>query len=226
MGFVCRIHLVRGRIQLHGACRVAEFLRCPAVAVLQGRAVPFFPPTTFYPPFRPALRHYNIVSESSAGRTTLFGYNMRPVQVASGIQAAESLPIREASLPSPLPALALVGALFLATLASGRVFRPAGANLGRPVVRDTNTRMGIDPNTAHWFELAQLPGIGESLARKIVGYRESLRAAGPNSDRPIFESAEKLLPIAGIGPRMMARIRPFLRFPPPATRFDSVNPNR
>lgn len=151
---------------------------------------------------------------------------MRPVNVASVIDPESSLSDVGANEPHELASLSLIGVLFLTTVALGLVFRPAAANLGRPNPNGPIVQMGIDPNIAGWFELAQLPGIGESLARKIIVHRESRRAADPNSDRPIFESAEKLLPIPGIGTRMMVRIRPFLRFPPAATRFDSVLPNR
>jgi hypothetical protein len=110
---------------------------------------------------------------------------MRPVQVTYGIQTAASLPNREAFLPSSLPALTLVGALLLTTLLFGVALRTAGANLGRPIDYSSDLNLGIDPNTAQWFELAQLPGIGESLARKIVAFRESARRP-PEFQRSIF----------------------------------------
>ena len=48
----------------------------------------------------------------------------------------------------------------------------------------------LDLNRATNGELAQLPGIGEELARRIVEYRE---ANGP------FESVEELMEVSGIG---------------------------
>ena len=48
----------------------------------------------------------------------------------------------------------------------------------------------LDLNAATPEELAQLPGIGEELARRIVEYRES---SGP------FETAEQLMEVPGIG---------------------------
>ena len=48
----------------------------------------------------------------------------------------------------------------------------------------------LDLNAATPEELAQLPGIGEELARRIVEYRES---RGP------FETAEQLMEVPGIG---------------------------
>lgn len=60
----------------------------------------------------------------------------------------------------------------------------------------------IDINTAAWPEFTQLPGIGESLARRIV---ESREARGPFADH------DELLRVRGIGPKTLDRIKPFLR---------------
>lgn len=48
----------------------------------------------------------------------------------------------------------------------------------------------LDLNAATEEELAQLPGIGEELARRIVAYREE---NGP------FETVEELMDVSGIG---------------------------
>ena len=48
----------------------------------------------------------------------------------------------------------------------------------------------LDLNAATMEELAQLPGIGEELARRIVEYREG---NGP------FETTEQLMEVSGIG---------------------------
>ena len=48
----------------------------------------------------------------------------------------------------------------------------------------------LNLNTATQEELAQLPGIGEELARRIVEYREANGA---------FESVEELMEVSGIG---------------------------
>lgn len=72
----------------------------------------------------------------------------------------------------------------------------------------------LDPNTATWSELSRLPGIGESLAKAIVAYRESRRAEraeGANS--VVFRRAEDLDAVRGIGRATIDRIRPNLRFP-------------
>lgn len=69
----------------------------------------------------------------------------------------------------------------------------------------------IDPNTAPWWELTVLPGIGEQRARAIVAFREATAKAGAAT--VVFRSAEDLAQVRGIGPRTVERIKPHLRFP-------------
>jgi len=59
----------------------------------------------------------------------------------------------------------------------------------------------VDINSADWPELAQLPGIGETLARRIV---ESRQTDGP------FLGHDDLRRIRGIGPKTVERLRPYL----------------
>jgi competence protein ComEA len=65
----------------------------------------------------------------------------------------------------------------------------------------------VDINRAEWPELAQLPEIGENLARRIVDVR---RQRGPYLDH------EDLRRVRGIGPKTLERIRPYLQPLPPA----------
>jgi competence protein ComEA len=60
----------------------------------------------------------------------------------------------------------------------------------------------LDVNKASWVEWAQLDGIGEKLARRIVKDRE---------DRGPFKSIEDLRRIRGLGPKLIEKLRPFLR---------------
>ena len=60
----------------------------------------------------------------------------------------------------------------------------------------------VDLNSADWPELAQLPGIGETLARRIV---ESRRHDGR------FLDHNDLQRVRGIGPKTLERVRPYLR---------------
>jgi len=60
----------------------------------------------------------------------------------------------------------------------------------------------VDLNQADWPELAQLPSIGPTLARRIV---ESREADGP------FLEIDDLRRVRGIGPKTLDTIRPFLQ---------------
>lgn len=65
----------------------------------------------------------------------------------------------------------------------------------------------VDVNQADWPQFAQLPGIGEEIARRIVAERDR------GGD---FASHDDLARrVAGIGPRKMARIGRYLRFSSP-----------
>lgn len=59
----------------------------------------------------------------------------------------------------------------------------------------------LDVNDASWVEWAQLEGIGEALARRIVEYREE---HGP------FSSIDDLTQVRGIGPKTLDRVRPWV----------------
>ena len=76
----------------------------------------------------------------------------------------------------------------------------------------------IDPNTADWQTLAALPALGEKRAKTIIEYRGSFTKQHP--DRLAFEEPEDLMLVRGIGPSMLATLRPYLLFPTtqPASR--------
>jgi competence protein ComEA len=59
----------------------------------------------------------------------------------------------------------------------------------------------VDINRADWPELAVLPGIGETLAKRIVSVR---------TNRGSFADHDELARVPGIGPRTMERLRPYL----------------
>ena len=69
----------------------------------------------------------------------------------------------------------------------------------------------IDPNTADWAELATLPGIGKSMAQRIVERRAELQKATPG--KPAFECPPDLMRVKGIGPATVKLIEGHLRFP-------------
>jgi competence protein ComEA len=59
----------------------------------------------------------------------------------------------------------------------------------------------IDINEADWPEFCLLPGVGETLAKRIVEYR---RLNGP------FEDLEALRRVRGIGPKTFNDMQPYL----------------
>ncbi len=65
-----------------------------------------------------------------------------------------------------------------------------------------SARFEVDINSADWPEMAQLPDVGETLARRIV---ESRAVDGP------FADLGDLRRVRGIGPKTLERIRPHLR---------------
>jgi competence protein ComEA len=71
-----------------------------------------------------------------------------------------------------------------------------------------NARFEVDINSADWPELMQLPGVGPTLAHRIVESRET---AGP------FANHNDLLRVHGIGSKRLEQIRPFLQ-PIPRSR--------
>ena len=65
-----------------------------------------------------------------------------------------------------------------------------------------NVRFDVDVNTADRPELMQLPGIGPTLARRIIASRET---SGP------FKNCDDLRRVRGIGPKKLEGIRPHSR---------------
>jgi competence protein ComEA len=60
----------------------------------------------------------------------------------------------------------------------------------------------VDINQASWVEWAQLDGIGEKLARRIVADRE---------ERGPFRDVADVSRVKGIGPKLLEKMKPFLR---------------
>jgi competence protein ComEA len=59
----------------------------------------------------------------------------------------------------------------------------------------------VNINTATAQQLAELPGVGERLAARIVEYRQK---SGP------FKSPQELMNVQGVGEKNFARIQPHL----------------
>lgn len=85
-----------------------------------------------------------------------------------------------------------VALLALAVLALGTVGPLSAAENNDP----------IDLNRATAQELVQLPGVGETIAKRIVDFREE---HGP------FKRVEDLMKVKGIGEKSLEKIRPYIR---------------
>jgi competence ComEA-like helix-hairpin-helix protein len=85
-------------------------------------------------------------------------------------------------------------------------FVAAGGLAGRLVHHDaapvSDNRFTVNINAAGETELAQLPGLGATTARRIIDHRKE---HGP------FTSLDGLLDVPGIGPATLAAMRPYLR---------------
>jgi len=61
----------------------------------------------------------------------------------------------------------------------------------------------LNVNAADWVTLALVPGLGETLAKRIVELRDTAHGGR-------FTSLEQLIAVDGIGEKTLARIRPCL----------------
>jgi competence protein ComEA len=101
------------------------------------------------------------------------------------------------------PVVAVLAFSALALITVWRLSQAGGQNRLIEVqqAQQHAVRFQVDINTADWPELIQLPGIGNTLARRIVEFRQ---AHGP------FSKTDDLIHIKGIGPVIMERLRPYL----------------
>jgi competence protein ComEA len=95
--------------------------------------------------------------------------------------------------------------VFMALVSMGLYWLAQGGHRGRLIEIDRadplTAHYQVDINKADWPELAELPDIGETLARRIV---DSRSARGP------FRDHDDLLRVNGIGPRRLDGMKPFL----------------
>jgi len=100
-----------------------------------------------------------------------------------------------------------LGFLVFSLLALLIAFRWRLAAGGRAEIEITNQRpreffYAIEINQASWVEWAQLDGIGEKLARRIV---EDRIQRGP------FKSIDDVARVRGLGMKLIEKLRPFLK---------------
>jgi competence protein ComEA len=123
--------------------------------------------------------------------------NQQPEQPAPDPAARPLLWHADQAAVATLVVLALVGMAVYWIVQGGHRGELIHIDRAEPLT----ARYLVDINAAEWAELAELPDIGETLARRIV---ESRAADGPYGDH------SDLLRVNGIGPRTLERLRPYL----------------
>jgi len=108
------------------------------------------------------------------------------------------LPARSQPLIAAGLALGLVAAALWMTRAGGF----SGGLVEHDHPPRVATPFTLDINSAEAAELAQLPGVGPALARRVIDHRQ---AHGP------FLTPDAILDVPGIGEATLDRIRPYLR---------------
>ncbi len=100
--------------------------------------------------------------------------------------------------------LSIISAVLAVAVVLASPLTPAvgGAEWPGPVQeQNQNAPKPVDVNTATAEELQSVPGIGETLAKRIVEFRQE---HGP------FEKVDDLLNVRGIGVTSLDKLRPFL----------------
>ena len=99
------------------------------------------------------------------------------------------------------------------------VYQPALESKLNEVVESCVNGVGVDLNTASMSLLSYVAGIGTSLGKKIVAFRDKMGA---------FSSREQLLEVAGLGPRAYEQCAGFLRIRNASNPLDgsAVHPER
>ena len=95
---------------------------------------------------------------------------------------------------------ALLGvAVLLAVGSTSRAAAPPRAQ--RPEAAAATQESPVDVNTANEQQLMAVPGIGESLAKRIVQFRDK---------NGRFEKVDDLMKVQGIGEKSIEKLRPYL----------------
>ena len=103
--------------------------------------------------------------------------------------------------------LFFLGGMFVGRNTTGNIHSmPIASNVKVNTVEDSipqeNTEKGkIDINTANVVKLALLPGIGETLAQRIVDHR---------TDNGDFDTIDEIMLVSGIGESKFAQIKEYI----------------
>ena len=123
--------------------------------------------------------------------------NRQSKQSADAPRAQSLLRRADQAVVATLIVLALVGMAVYWFILGG----PRGELIEIDRAKPLTARYLVDINQAPWFELAELPDLGETLARRIV---ESCTTAGP------FKDHNDLRRVRGIGPLTLQKMQPYL----------------
>ncbi len=130
-----------------------------------------------------------------------------PVALPSAVPPVWTHPAQAATALLLCLALGLLG--WHAYASHRRACRPALLQSG------ASADPRIDLNHADRAQLLQLPGVGDSLARRIEDYRREHRG---------FRQVEDLRKVAGIGPALLERLRPLVSVGPYESAEDEPAP--
>ncbi len=100
-----------------------------------------------------------------------------------------------------MPAAVFVVGVLIAACCGVGLLRGAGG-VAEPIAAER-----VNPNTAPAASLMRLPGIGRVRATDIVDFRQNR-----GSEQPVFQRADDLQQIRGIGPVTAGRVEPYLVF--------------
>ncbi len=109
----------------------------------------------------------------------------------------------------------LVGIGLCLALSLGFAVEMFGRAEGAPVISPDER---VNPNEATPASLMRLPQIGAARARAIVAHRD--RAGTSEGRAPVFQKADDLQQIKGIGPAVVEDLRPWLKFDDPPSDSD------
>jgi DNA uptake protein ComE-like DNA-binding protein len=122
-------------------------------------------------------------------------------------------------LPPAFFSIVVALGILLIWMGYGMMHRPA-ANAFSPAMAARFTQSGIDPNTASWASLVRIPGVGPGRAQKLLAWRKAHQA---NAGSIVFHSPADLRQVRSFGPKTIAEITPYLRFPVPPMPTHRIN---
>ncbi|MGC8625162.1 MAG: ComEA family DNA-binding protein [Phycisphaerae bacterium] len=112
-------------------------------------------------------------------------------------------------LPPALFSIAAALVILLVWIGYDLAQRPV-KNQFSPAVAARITESSINPNSAKWASLVRIPGIGPGRAQKLLAWRHAHRT---KPSQIVFHSAADLRNVPSFGPKTVAQIAPYLRFP-------------